>query len=765
MVAGKSPGAIRRSVAITDRPARRPLAAGRWPAGTGARFGVARPATWARTADPDATADTLAWMSESTRPDDPGTSPATDLRAETRFDVRVPVRDGLELSANLWLPAVPERRDAPDGRDAPEAARFPVILEMIPYRKDDWRASGDAGRGAWWAARGYAFCRLDIRGTGSSPGIARDEYTLEETTDGYDAVEWLAAQPWCDGNVAMWGISYGGFTAIQVAMLRPPHLRAIVPMYATDDRYTDDVHYVGGVPTASELSQYAVSMVGMNALPPRPSFRGDAWLDEWRDRLEKTPVWLIEWLRRQHDGPYWRRGSLAPDYDAIDVPMLLFAGWMDGYVNPALRMLERCSAPRRAIVGNWVHSFPSDAYPGPNMDWLHEMERFLDHHLRGVANGVRDDAPLAWFRREWAAPEPYPTSWPGSWQTASAFPIPGSEELVLFLDAGEAAHDGRLVAAAPEAAGADILHHRATIGTWSSLSWGAGSPPNGLWSDPRADDGLIPTYTSGPLAAPLDICGLPVASLWWRSPVAVATAVVRLLDVAPDGTPTQVAAGVLNLAHRDGHDAPRPLPVGEAVRVDVAMRAAGYRFRAGHRIRLTIASAYWPVLWPSPDPADHEILRGPAGNPGAPHSRLVLPVVPSSPTPAPDFKTTPPDVPEVGGGSDDPSVWEVTRNEGTGTVSVRIFDGGESIAPDGTSLYSSEGHLLTASDTEPAVATMASEVVYRLRQDGHAIDVGVTGQTTSDHESFRISGTLHVTLDDAPFFERSWDETIPRLLD
>jgi pimeloyl-ACP methyl ester carboxylesterase len=138
-------------------------------------------------------------------------------RVEVRRDIRIPVRDGLALSANLWLP-IPEP-------DAP-ARRFPVVLEMIPYRKDDWRWASDEARGQWLAARGFALCRLDIRGTGSSPGIALDEYTAEETLDGYDTVEWLAGRAWCNGNVGMWGISYGGFTAIQVAMLRPPHLRA-----------------------------------------------------------------------------------------------------------------------------------------------------------------------------------------------------------------------------------------------------------------------------------------------------------------------------------------------------------------------------------------------------------------------------------------------------------------------------------------------------------------------------------------------------------
>ncbi|MCB0155932.1 MAG: CocE/NonD family hydrolase, partial [Anaerolineae bacterium] len=193
-------------------------------------------------------------------------SPLYDV--EVLYDIRIPMRDGLELSANLFRP-VP--------RDADET--FPAILEMIPYRKDSWRFASDHQLMTYLAQRGFVGCRLDVRGTGSSPGIALDEYTAIETQDGYDTVEWLAAQPWCNGRVGMWGISYGGFTSIQVAMLQPPSLKAIVPMYATDDRYTDDVHYIGGCLTASELSQYALSQVGMNALPPKAKYLQGDWAE------------------------------------------------------------------------------------------------------------------------------------------------------------------------------------------------------------------------------------------------------------------------------------------------------------------------------------------------------------------------------------------------------------------------------------------------------------------------------------------------------
>ncbi len=664
--------------------------------------------------------------------------------------------DGLELSLNAWLP-VP-RSDAPD-------ERFPAILEILPYRKDDWHRAGDERRGQWLAARGFALCRLDVRGTGSSPGIAQDEYTAREAQDGYDTVEWLAAQSWCSGNVGMWGISYGGFTSIQVAKLRPPHLRAIVPMYATDDRYTDDVHYVGGCVTVSELSQYAVSMVGMNALPARPSFRAGAWLEEWRDRLDRTPIWLFEWLRQQHDGPYWRQGSLAPEYDAIEAAIFLIGGWMDGYVDSALRMLERCvNAPRRALIGNWVHDFPDDAYPGPNLDWLHEFVRFFDYWLKGVDNGLMDEPALTYFQRDYAPPEPFPVSWPGAWRSEPSFPPPGATETSLWLDAGSLPLAGSLVAAPPdpvEAAGhgaSDRFPHRATTGTRTALSWGAGAPPNGLARDLRLDDALIPTYTGAPLGEPLDIVGFPVAELVVAASMSVATLVVRLADVAPDGTAAQVAAGVLNLTHRESHASPAPLVPGRTYLVRVPLRAAGYRFAPGHRIRLSVASNYWPVLWPSPFPGELTIHhRG---------SRLILPTVPtgagSLPTPA--FKTTPAGLEEVGESEGEPPVWRILEDVIAGTLTVSTNDAGSTRLPDGTVVFAGEQLEMTASDADPAHARMANSVRYSLDQDGHRVNIRSGGETTSTETDFRMVVRLEVDLDGEAYFQRDWDETIPRRL-
>jgi putative CocE/NonD family hydrolase len=678
------------------------------------------------------------------------------------WDVRIPVRDGLELSANIWLPRL---------RDATHDEQFPAILEMIPYGKDNWRRNWDTAFGEWLAARGFALCRLDVRGTGSSPGIAIDEYSEAETLDGYDAVEWLAGQPWCNGNVGMWGISYGGFTAIQVAKLRPPHLRAIVPMYATDDRYRDDVHIRGGCITASEKSQYAVSQLGMNAMPPRPSFRGAGWRDEWRERLDQTPPWLFPWIREQLDGPYWRRGSLAPDYDAIECPMFQVAGWSDAYVDPAFRMQERCvNSARRTLVGNWVHSFPDDAYPGPNIDWMHEFVRFFDRYLKDVDNGWEQEPALTWFEREWAQPEAFPKTWPGRWRAADAFPVPGTTPLELYLGEDKLTGEGTLQGHpwdGPDLGSGggriDVLAHQATVGTSGALSWGAGWPPNGLARDLRPDEQRGLTYTTQPLAEALSIAGVPEVLLFLRSTMGVATCVVRLSEVTPDGVSALVAAGALNLTHRRSDTQPDPMPPvrTSAEDVRIPLRTSGYRFATGNRIRLTILTSYWPALWPSPTPGELWVTRG-ALTP----SRLSLPVIGSSATTRepPAFKATPAGVRDVGSHTSDDPVWRIEEDVLGGTIAVTIFDGGATANEDGSHLYGSEHLVLTASDADPAHASLASEVVYRWAGDGADVDIRAVGSIVSDAEAFDVRVRLDVRLDEEPFFDREWTERIPRRL-
>jgi putative CocE/NonD family hydrolase len=676
---------------------------------------------------------------------------------ETRLDIRIPTRDGLVLSANLFLPD-------DDRRGLEGATRVPVILNMDPYRKDDWQAAWDLSLGTYLTERGYAYCRLDVRGTGSSQGVATDEYAEAETLDGHDAVEWLAAQPWCSGSVGMWGLSYGGFTSIQVAATRPPHLRAIVAIQATDDRYTDDVHYVGGAMTVSELAQYAVSQVAQNAMPPLPSAWGPDWRDGWRARLEATPVWLFEWARQQRDGPYWRRGSLAPDYGRLEAAILQLGGWMDEYVDAALRIQAHCvnAAGRRTIVGPWVHGLPDGAYPAPNIDWLYEAVRWFDRWLKDEPNGVDIEPPLTWFHRDPTTPERFPARLNGSWRATNAWPRPRPETLAFRIDGSARPGFGRLVdGAAAIADGVDTFAHRPTAGIdGGSLCWGAGHPPNGLAADLRLEDGTGPVYTGEALSEPLDVLGVPVAIVHVTATQPVAHLVVRLADVAPDGAVEQVSEGILNLTHRESHAEPAPLEPGRAYEVRVPMRAAGYRFPAGHRVQLRVASAHWPVVWPSPGAGELAILRGPATP-----SRLELPLAPSGDevAPAPVFREDPPPLLEFGSETSEPVAWETVRDPVAGTVTVRTHEAATSVLPDGAStLYVAETLEMTASERDPGEGRFWNECEYRLERDGSRVVVVAGGTTVATQSAFEMDVSIRVTLDGAPFFERSWREEIPR---
>jgi hypothetical protein len=201
--------------------------------------------------------------------------------------------DGCRLALTIWLPD--------------SSAPVPVVLESIPYRR------GDATRayGRWWgrklAERGIGYARLDLRGSGDSEGLLSDEYLEQEQSDAAQVIGWLAAQPWCNGSVGMRGVSWGGFAALQTAALAPPALKAVVAFCASDRRFTDDAHYVGGAFGLTGM-KWAASFMLVMAGPPDPQVVGDAWESIWRERLKASRPIAAEWLRHQREDAYCARG-------------------------------------------------------------------------------------------------------------------------------------------------------------------------------------------------------------------------------------------------------------------------------------------------------------------------------------------------------------------------------------------------------------------------------------------------------------------------
>lgn len=489
----------------------------------------------------------------------------------------VTVADGTRLAARLWLP---------------DALPAPVVLEALPYRMDDLTAGYAAEYERLCEEGGLAVCRLDIRGTGSSEGIATDEYTAQEHADICDVIAWLAAQEWSTGRVGMYGTSWSGFNSLQVACERPPALGAIVPIYASDDRYTDDVHYMGGALKAVDLVDWVLYMVACNALPPVPAVFGEGWRDEWARRVDGTDPWLLRWLEEPVDGPYWRHGSLRPAYERIACPTMLVAGWADGYTNIALRGFEALAAPKRLLLGPWSHSSPATSLPGPHIDLVPELIRWFRRWLADERNGIDEEPPIAVFARRSTRPAPDLAEVRGEWRSEATWPPERLTRVTLELQ-------GRAT---------DAIHVRGDTGRAAWISCAA-RLPWGLPDDQRVDDAFSLTYDWEPLEHALDVMGHPRVRLAITSPVPVAYLSARLCDVFPDGTSALAGRGVLNLTHRHGHVDPRPLEPGVRVEIEVELEATSWVFEPGHRVRLALAGADWPNVWPPPVASVLEVDR------------------------------------------------------------------------------------------------------------------------------------------------------------
>ncbi len=284
----------------------------------------------------------------------------------------IPLSDGCRLAARIWLPA-----------DA-ESDPVPAVLEYIPYRKSDATVLRDAPMHAYFAGHGYAAVRVDLRGSGDSDGILADEYLPLEQSDGLEVLRWLASQPWCTGKVGIIGKSWGGFNGLQIAALNPPGLAAVISVASTDDRYADDVHYIGGCVQAFDMLPWASTMLAYNARPPDPAVVGQDWRRQWLARLAATPPHVEAWLQHQRRDHYWKQGSVCEDFSALRCAVYMVGGWADGYRNAVLRFLEGYPGPCKGLIGPWGHVYPHDGAPGPAIGFLQECVRWWDHWLKGI---------------------------------------------------------------------------------------------------------------------------------------------------------------------------------------------------------------------------------------------------------------------------------------------------------------------------------------------------------------------------------------------
>ncbi len=655
----------------------------------------------------------------------------------------IELADGVKLAVRLWLPP------------GSEVEPVPAVLTSVPYRKSDGTAIGDAAWGTYFAARGLAYARVDIRGSGDSEGILQDEYTPQEQDDAEQVIAWLAGQAWCTGAVGMIGISWGGFAALQMAARHPEALGGVVAIHASDDRYSDDVHYIGGCVSAMDMTQWATSMLAYLSQPPDPQVVGDDWRAQWRQRLEANPMFIESWLAHQRRDDYWRQGSACEDYAAIRCPIFAVGGWSDGYRDMVLRVVEHVSGPVRGLIGPWGHTGPEAGAPGPAIGFLQECVRFFQASLSGSDNGFFDEPRLISYLQEPVAPAGSYAQRAGRWVADAAWPSPSAAPWKLLVGAAALQEaDGD-----PPDAASRALRGRQTTGLEGGVWCGDGSPADfGL--DQRPDDGASLCWDSAPMPERIELLGCGEARLRVSVDRRQALVAVRVCDVAPDGTSTLVARGLLNLSRREGHDRSVDMPAGEPVDICVPLQATGYALPAGHRVRLAVSNTYWPWAWPPPEASVLTVHCGPGNvltlprrQPTALDAQLPAFGPPESGQPLASQTTMLRD-----GGR------KVRRNLADGSTEVE-FDWHPSrvrILATGTEMGEENVTLYRVRDGDPRSASVVCRVTVTLARPGWNVRSEASSTMTSDRETFIVTTALEAYEDDVRVHARSVTHRFPR---
>jgi uncharacterized protein len=631
-------------------------------------------------------------------------------------NVLVPVEGGAELAADLFLP---------EGQGP-----HPTLVTFTPYRKDDLQGVSREGAITYFVEHGYAHLLADFRGLGSSSGTAAQAMSPDEGRDAAALVEWAAAQPWCDGNVGMWGISYGGITSLEAAAAQPPHLRAIIPIYAGFDIYSD-WFYPGGCFNCLGVGGWASLMLAMQLAPPMFHDAAGRWEDVWRERLASSEPYFVPWLDHPARDAFWQ--DRAIDLDRIDVPTFLIGGWRDLYPEAMPRAFERIRAQKKLWMGPWLHTPPDVSATAP-VAYLPEMRRWFDQFVRGRSIGVEDTPRVTVFVQGDDA----------GWRHHEEWPIAETEHRTLFLAAtGELASEP----------GSDehlfVYDADPTVGVHAGL-WDPWATGLGLPQDQRPDDDRSLCFATAPLAEAIQIIGSGEAVLRVAAEHGDdANVVVKLCDVGPDGFSTLITTGWLRASHRESHEHPEPLPAGEFVELRIPLWATAYRVAAGHRLQLSIALSDFPRIWPVPSNARLRVAAG-----GASGGALKLPVVAhrgvqgQPPTAVDPAANKSPLVHEF-----DPS-WEIEYDPISGVTSV-VFGDRRVITTrgrDGKFQFDHTVRATVAVDApDAAVLEGSASFEVEMPSGGRAL---VTTVSRYRLDGFHLSGTVDV--DGVRVFEKTW---------
>ena len=662
---------------------------------------------------------------------------AEEISVLTIREVMIPMPDGIQLVADIYMPT-----------DIPAGEHLPVLLEYTPYRKNDSRGS-KYRMYTYFVKRGYVVARVDIRGTGNSQGRTIPyEYSEIELSDGDAVIAWLAKQNWSNGKVGMFGISWGGFNSIQMAVRKPPALKAFVALMATEDLYQEDVHYMDGI---IHIDSWMMSNDLSNAMPGAPEFRLD---EDWlRNRFELEPS-IFTYMREQRDGPFWDRASARDKYDQIQIPGYYIGGWYDGYRDSPPRMLENVKAPVKAMIGPWDHYFPHNAWPAPQIEWRREAVRWFDQWLKDIDTGILDEPRFAVYVRDWHPPGPGVDEISGYWRWEEGWPIERSVTKTFY-----AGQDHGL-SLKPSKQATHSLRYKASVGLAGGgpVMWWGNIPP-----DQQSMDDYSLTYDSQPLDSAMEILGMPRALLKVSSDASRSNWVVRICDVAPDGSVTQVGGAAFNGTHRKSAREPEDLIPGKIFPLEIELHFTSWVFPKGHRIRLAINNAQWPMLWPTPYQMTTTLVIG-----GVEGARVELPVVPPADRPVPKFE-----LPE-----EDPSLSDYSSvNSGnvSGYAEIKSIQRDEQsgaafgIATNATSFrypwgieHFEEQIEHRTSDLNPAETSVDGTYAVTIDLKDRTIRMEQNVEFKSDLKNFYMNFIRRFKVNGETLHERQWNKTFQR---
>ncbi len=618
---------------------------------------------------------------------------------------------------HLWLP------------DGAGQKPVPVVMEYVPYGQT--RPDASAGVKTL-VPYGFAYARPEIRGTAGSEGVMLGEYLRQEQNDGVELIEWLAKQPCCNGSVGVRGVSWGGFAALQLAAMTPPALKAIMPMCASDNRYTDDDHYIGG--TLSEDNfQWGMMFSILLVTPPETAGVGDRWREMWMRRLKAAAPVMAEWLRHQRYDDFWKHGSVQMDYSRIRCPVYAADGQVDAYRDFIPRLLSNLKVPRKGLMGSWGHDYPDNADPGPGLEWAVEEVRWWTQWLKGEDTGIMDEPMLRVYMESRTASEVWPKDVPGRWVAEHRWPAPRIRPRTFFLNANGL---GRRMG------GKAIRQCKSqeTAGMTKRV-WLPFEMPKDLPPDQTPDDKRSVTFDSVPLVADMEILGNATLRIRLSSDQPVARIAIRLNEVTPEGKSWNVTYGLLNLTHRNGHEQPEPLETGREYDVGISCYFTAHRFKKGNRIRVAITESLWPLVWPSPHPVVLSIVTG--------ASRLMLPVRP------PDAVDQAPHIPLIRDRIEKqtpaaPPPMPLPKPDAEGRVTL------------GAAPKPGNGWSASIKDGDPNSCVWKRERRVVLKRGAVEIVLEASIELSSTPDEFHIKEVLRAIEDGKVVFDRQWAEAIKR---